>query len=158
METIALSLAGSSDPGGISIMENINRYKLKFDAPPGSEDKLPVGAKKGDLVQMVISSIIWWGPGGKVLKELEYGRLAWKGFTLDEYDRRRQAGFEGGVWDMMGHGGSGVVEGYGTAPKPKGLVVRFADTIMGYLGYVRREDRENVVEDAYADEKGHIVL
>ena len=90
METIALSLDGSCSPGSFSVMENINRYKLKFDAPPGSEDKLPVGAKKGDTVQMVVNSTIWWGEGGKVTKEFEYGRLAWKGFSLDEWDRQKE--------------------------------------------------------------------
>jgi hypothetical protein len=90
METIALSLDGSSAPGHKSVMENVNRYKLKFDAPPGSEDKLPPGAKAGDTVQMIIQSTIWWAEGGRVAKEFEYGRLAWKGFTIDEWDRVKQ--------------------------------------------------------------------
>ena len=87
METIALFLSGSSAPGMCSVMENANRFKLVSDAPPGSEDKLPSGAKAGDMVQMIISSTIWWGEGGKVTDEMEYGRLVWKGFTLEDWDR-----------------------------------------------------------------------
>ncbi|KAG8529676.1 uncharacterized protein KY384_005157 [Bacidia gigantensis] len=86
----ALSLAGSSDPGHISVMEVITTFELAIDAPPGSEEKLPVGAKKGDTVTMVVNTTIFWGEGGKILKELEYGRLAWKDFDIGEWDRADQ--------------------------------------------------------------------
>ena len=88
MQTIILSLDGRSAPGGVTIIEAINRWKLVNDAPPGSEDTLPPGAKKGDMVTMIVNTTIWWAKGGKVARELEYGRFAWKGFTLDDWDKK----------------------------------------------------------------------
>ena len=84
MQCVCLSLDGSSEPGCFSVMENVSSYKLKIDAPPGSEDTLPIGAKAGDTVTMVVASTLWWGEGGVVTKELHYGRLAWRGFSIDQ--------------------------------------------------------------------------
>jgi hypothetical protein len=62
-----------------------NRFRLTGTPPPGALEKY----KKGDTVGMIMLSAIWWGEdknGKKVVtKELEYGRLTWEGFNVDDF-------------------------------------------------------------------------
>ena len=74
-------------PGSITVMEFINCFEMVNEARPGSEDKLLPGAKAGDTVTMVVQSMIWWTESGKIKREQEYRRLAWKGFGIEERDR-----------------------------------------------------------------------
>ncbi|KAF7502196.1 hypothetical protein GJ744_006753 [Endocarpon pusillum] len=86
----ALTLYGSSDPGSFSIMEDVVRFKLAQDPPPGAKENLPPGSKKGDVVSMIIISVIWWTEDGKMTQEFEYGRPTWKAFTTDPWDPRAE--------------------------------------------------------------------
>ena len=64
------------------------RFKLAQDPPPGSEENLPPGSKKGDVLGMINISVIWWTEDGRMTQEFEYGRITWKAFTSDPWDPR----------------------------------------------------------------------
>lgn len=83
----AISLYGSSEPGSFAVMENLVSFKLTSDPPPGAADNLPPGAKAGDTVKMIMLSVLWWNEEEKIVRELEYGRLTWPGFSLDVFDK-----------------------------------------------------------------------
>ena len=36
---------------------------------------------------VIMLSLLWWTPEGKIKREMEYGRLTWQTFTLAEFDR-----------------------------------------------------------------------
>ncbi|KAG8528551.1 uncharacterized protein KY384_007469 [Bacidia gigantensis] len=94
-QVVALSLAGSSAPGSFSIMENAISFRLTADPPPGPDKNLPPGAKAGDMVGMIMLSVLWWNNEGKVNRELEYGRLTWDTFDLSAWDRAKRRGVKG---------------------------------------------------------------
>ena len=71
----ALTLYGSTEPGAFSLMEHVVWAQLAVDPPPGGEENLPPGAKKGTKIGMINISVIWWNEEGKMLREFEYGRL-----------------------------------------------------------------------------------
>ncbi|KAK3177679.1 hypothetical protein K4F52_009584 [Lecanicillium sp. MT-2017a] len=83
----AISIDGSSEPGSFAIMENVVSFTLAVDPPPAAAKNLPPGIKKGDRSGMIMLSTIWWNEEGKVFRELEYGRLIWEGFNIDDFKR-----------------------------------------------------------------------
>jgi hypothetical protein len=83
----AISLHGSSEPGSFAIMENAIRFTLKIDPPEEAKAGLPAGIKKGDSSGMIMLSAIWWNEKGKVIRELEYGRLLWPNFDIDAFKK-----------------------------------------------------------------------
>ncbi|KAG0650293.1 hypothetical protein D0Z07_3183 [Hyphodiscus hymeniophilus] len=80
-QVIAISLYGSSRPGAFAIMENVIWFTLTGDPGPGALE----GYKVGDRVGMIMLTALWWNAGGKVVHELEYGRLTWEGFNITEF-------------------------------------------------------------------------
>lgn len=82
----SLSLYGSSQPGSFSVMEHLVRFTLKEHLPPGAEQHLPTGSKKGDSLGMINVSIIWWTEEGTMTREWEYGRITWKEFSTNPWD------------------------------------------------------------------------
>jgi hypothetical protein len=90
MVCTALSLDGFYNPNkySITILENHVSFKMKNDYPDNSGRHLPPNLKAGDSVGMIISSIIWWDKTGKVVKDLEYGRVTWDTFSIDPWDKR----------------------------------------------------------------------
>ncbi|KAL5353739.1 hypothetical protein ACLOAV_001780 [Pseudogymnoascus australis] len=83
----AISLHGSSAPGSFAILENVIRFTLKVDPPEEAKAGLPPGIKKGDSTGMVMLSAIWWNEDGKVIRELEYGRLMWPNFDINAFNK-----------------------------------------------------------------------
>ena len=82
----ALTLHGSATPGSFSILEHVVNFKLKAHPPPEVMQHLPEGSKPGDSLAMVNIGVHWWDEEGKIARELEYGRITWKGFSLDPFD------------------------------------------------------------------------
>lgn len=76
-------------------MENFLEFTLTMDPPPEPAKNLPPGAKAGDRVGMIMLSVVWWTLDGKIANELEYGRLTWDGFNVDEF--RPWEGAPGGL-------------------------------------------------------------
>lgn len=81
-----ISLHGSSAPGSFAILENVIRFTLKIDPPEEAKAGLPPGIKKGNSSGMVMLSAIWWNEHGKVIRELEYGRLLWPNFDINAFN------------------------------------------------------------------------
>ncbi|KAJ5940390.1 hypothetical protein N7516_000558 [Penicillium verrucosum] len=82
----AISLHGSSEPGSFAVMENVVWFTLKIDPPEEAKPNLPPGIKKGDSSGMIMLSTIWWNSEGKVARELEYGRLLWENFDINQFN------------------------------------------------------------------------
>ncbi|KAJ6011671.1 hypothetical protein N7451_003083 [Penicillium sp. IBT 35674x] len=82
----AISLHGSSEPGSVAVLESVTRFTLKVDPPEAAKPNLPPGIKKGDSSGMIMLSAIWWNGDGKVVRELEYGRLLWEGFDINAFN------------------------------------------------------------------------
>ena len=90
----AISLAGSSEAGEFSIVEDLVEFRLTVDPPPAVAPTLPPGAKAGDHVAMIVLSTFWWNGKGKVTRELQYGRLVWEDFSLEPFLKGRKTGDE----------------------------------------------------------------
>ncbi|KAJ5564053.1 hypothetical protein N7513_000295 [Penicillium frequentans] len=82
----AISLHGSSEPGSCAVLESVTRFTLKIDPPEAAKPNLPPGIKAGDSSGMIMLSAIWWNSDGKVVRELEYGRLLWEGFDINAFN------------------------------------------------------------------------
>ncbi|KAJ5616404.1 hypothetical protein N7537_001518 [Penicillium hordei] len=82
----AISLHGSSEPGSFAVLENVVRFTLKVDPPEAAKPNLPPGIKKGDSTGMIMLSTIWWNSDGKIVRELEYGKLLWEGFDVNAFN------------------------------------------------------------------------
>lgn len=82
----AISLHGSSEPGSFAVLENVVRFTLKVDPPEAAKPNLPPGIKKGDSSGMIMLSTIWWNSDGKIARELEYGKLLWEGFDINDFN------------------------------------------------------------------------
>lgn len=82
----AISLHGSCEPGSFAVMENVVRFTLKVDPPEAAKPNLPPGIKKGDSSGMIMCSTIWWNSDGKIARELEYGKLLWEGFDINDFN------------------------------------------------------------------------
>ncbi|KAF4763562.1 hypothetical protein N7455_009449 [Penicillium solitum] len=82
----AISLHGSSEPGSFAVLENVVRFTLKVDPPEVAKPNLPPGIKKGDSSGMIMLSTIWWNSDGKIARELEYGKLLWEGFDINDFN------------------------------------------------------------------------
>lgn len=87
VKVVAVTLSGSSEPGSFAVMENAIYFTLKVDPPEAAKANLPPGIKKGDSTGMMMCSTIWWNEEGKVLRELEYGRLLWEGFDINAFTK-----------------------------------------------------------------------
>ncbi|KFY26692.1 hypothetical protein V493_03936 [Pseudogymnoascus sp. VKM F-4281 (FW-2241)] len=83
----AISIDGSSEPGKFSVMENVVWFTLAVDPPESAKPGLPPGIKKGDTSAMIMMSVIWWNAEGKVTRELEYGKLIWPDFDIDNFEK-----------------------------------------------------------------------
>ncbi|CAG7916288.1 unnamed protein product [Penicillium olsonii] len=83
----AISLHGSSEPGKFAVLENVVRFTLKVDPPEVAKPNLPPGIKKGDSSGMIMCSTIWWNKEGKIARELEYGKLLWDGFDINDFNQ-----------------------------------------------------------------------
>ncbi|KFY92902.1 hypothetical protein V498_04676 [Pseudogymnoascus sp. VKM F-4517 (FW-2822)] len=81
----AISIDGSSKPGKFGIMENVVWFTLAVDPPESAKPGLPPGIKKGDTAGMIMTSLIWWNKDGKVMRDLEYGKLTWPDFDIDAF-------------------------------------------------------------------------
>ncbi|CAG7996547.1 unnamed protein product [Penicillium salamii] len=82
----AITLHGSSEPGSFAVLENVVRFTLKIDPPEEAKPNLPPGIKKGDSSGMIMLSTIWWNSEGKIVRELEYGKLLWPGFDINAFN------------------------------------------------------------------------
>ncbi|RDL40353.1 Uncharacterized protein BP5553_00332 [Venustampulla echinocandica] len=83
----AISLSGSSAPGSFAAMENVVWFTLAIDPPEEAKPNLPPGIKKGERAGMIMMSVIWWNQHGKIIRELEYGKLTWPGFDINAFQR-----------------------------------------------------------------------
>lgn len=93
LRVVALNLYGSCQPGHFSILEHVTLMELNVDPSPEMRDKFPEGSKAGDTVGIVNLSTLWWDARGLISREFEYGGLTWKGFSLDQWDKK-SAGLE----------------------------------------------------------------
>lgn len=81
----AISIDGSSEPGSFAAMENVIWFTLAVDPPESAKVNLPPGIKKGDTSGMIMMSTIWWNEEGKIVRDLEYGKLIWDNFDIDAF-------------------------------------------------------------------------
>ena len=86
LKVVAITLEGSSAPDRFANLEHVVFFKLAKDPPEEAKPNLPPGAKAGDRVGMINLGVLWWNAEGKIVKELVYGRLTWKNFSLDPFD------------------------------------------------------------------------
>ena len=91
LKVIAISLDGTSEPGGFSILEHVVLFQLITDPPESAKPNLPEGAKSGDHVGMVNLSVLYWDEEGKMSREYEYGRLTWKDFDHTAFDTKTKS-------------------------------------------------------------------
>lgn len=91
LRVIAISLDGSSAPGHFCILEHLVQFSLKNDPAPEQLKHLPPGTKAGDPLAMINVAILWWDGDGKICHELEYGRMTWPGFNLNEFFQSKEA-------------------------------------------------------------------
>lgn len=85
VKVTALNIAGSPNPNQLGVLENVMSFTLKIDPPEEVKPHFPPGIRKGDTASMIRTSIISWDDEGKVTRDLEYGRLTWPDFDIDEF-------------------------------------------------------------------------
>lgn len=90
LRVIAISLNGSSAPGHFCVFEHLVLFTLAVDPAPEQAKHLPPGAKAGSELGMINVAVLWWDGEGKTCHELEYGRMTWEGFNLDDFFKAKE--------------------------------------------------------------------